>query len=52
MSREDFVAAIANDSIWEVHWYPSSPNWYCVAYGSTLENALIAANRKDLEEGK
>lgn len=47
VSREDYDAAIESDSIWEVQWYPETPVGFCVAYGSTLENALKAANRDD-----
>lgn len=47
VSREDFEAAIAKDSIWEIQWYPNTPVGFCVAYGSTLENALAAASQDD-----
>jgi hypothetical protein len=43
-SREDFDAAIAQDSIWEIQWYPNTPVGFCSAYGSTFENALLVAN--------
>lgn len=45
VSRGDFDAAIATDSIWEIQWYPNTPVGFCMAYGSTLENALKAANK-------
>ena len=44
ISRADFDAAIENDSLWEIHWYPDTPNGSCTVYGSILENALKKAN--------
>lgn len=47
ISREDFDAAIANDSIWEIQWYPNTPVGFCLVYGSTLDNALLAAAKSE-----
>ena len=47
ISRADFDAAIENDSLWEIHWYPDTPVGSCTVYGSTLENALMKANGTD-----
>ena len=44
ISREDFDAAIAQDSVWEIQWYPDTPVASCTVYGSTFANALKAAN--------
>lgn len=52
LSRADFEEAIAQGSIWEIQWYPNTPVGFCIAYGSTLENALQAANLIESKELK
>jgi hypothetical protein len=47
VSKADFDTAISADSIWEIQWYPNNPGGSCTAYGSTLENALTAANKEE-----
>ena len=49
ISRADFDAAIATDSIWEIVWWARTPVAYCNAYGSTFDNALAAASKDNSE---
>ena len=44
VSRDDFEAALNNDSLWEVQWYPDTPGAFYRTKGSTLESALLKAN--------
>ena len=41
--------AITDDSMWVVHWYPTTPVCSCCFAASTLEAALGAANAMDAE---
>ena len=43
LSPEDRAACIATNELWEIQWYPATPIGFCKAYGSTLANALRAA---------
>lgn len=43
VSPEEMQAAIDNDSVWCVQWYPNTPVGFFMVLASTLEAALDAA---------
>jgi hypothetical protein len=43
-SQEEYDALCAGDEVWEVHWYPDTPNGFYAVFAATLERALELAN--------
>ena len=44
-SREEIIASIESDQIWEVQWYPDTPVGHYRVMASTLDGALDYAIR-------
>jgi hypothetical protein len=43
MTPEDKAECIRTDSLWSLHWYPSTPVGFNVVHGPTLERVLQLA---------
>lgn len=42
VNDDERAKAVAENSMWTAHWYPDTPNGFCVLHASSLE-ALIDA---------
>lgn len=49
VSPAERAAAIRNDSVWVLQWYPDTPVGFCALAASTLHSVLMHANFTDDE---